>query len=186
MKVLFLFNFLTVMPVVLKIISAYLERRETESEHFRLLYSVLDFALSGTVTAGIWLMLITAAMISLLILTVFWGVLLYRMWLVIPAENRPAAPALLAVITIVPVIGAIASFRTVAGLSSRLAAQERREGVIGRRPSRNLSIIYCIAGIAAVVLPQIFLLFHYLFWIGVTKQLHDAASNILHQRLQEF
>lgn len=186
MKVVFFFNFITVLPVIFKVISVYIERQEELKDSFRILYSVFDFALAETTVARLWLVLVTSGVISLIVLIVFWGILLYRMWLVIPVESRRISPAVLAVLSIVPVLSPFVSLWSVAGLSVRLTAQERREGVIGRRPSYNLCIIYCIVGIAALALPQIFLLFHYLIWIGVAKQLYDASTSILHQRLQEY
>ena len=185
LKVLLVCGVLLIMPLVLRTIGDYILRRgeiKAEPERF---YTLLAFALEGEWSSRIWLMMMAAGTVVLAATLAVWGVLLYRMWRVIPAESRPLPPAVLAVAAAVPVVSVIANFWTVAGLNARLTARERREGVIGRRPSYTLSLVFCILSVAALALPQIFLLIYFPVWGATARQLHDAAVNILHQRLLE-
>ncbi len=185
LKVLLVCGVIFILPPVLRTIGEYISRRGEIKAAPERFYTLLEFALEGDWGSRVWLMLMAIGAVVLAATLTVWGMLLYRLWRVIPAESRPLPPAVLAMAAVVPLVSAVANFWSVAGLNARLTARERREGVIGRRPSYTLSLVFCILSVAALALPQIFLLIYYPVWGATARQLHDAAVNILHQRLLE-
>ncbi len=135
-----------------------------------------------------WLVILVLATLFIVVLLVLWGLLIYRTWSVIPRDQRKFRPAVAAILSATPLVSGVAGFWTVAGLGRALTRQERREAVVAQRPSLALSLSFCILALLTQALlififPVVVVVF--MIWAGVVRQFHDAAINILHQRLLE-
>lgn len=82
----------------------------------------------------------------------FFGLLfLYRCWQSVPEEQRPAPPALLACLTLVPVVNLYWMFAAVRGLSRRTAESRQTCGT-ERRDVLSLATACCVLWVSGTVL----------------------------------
>ncbi|KAF0095867.1 MAG: hypothetical protein E1N59_643 [Puniceicoccaceae bacterium 5H] len=118
--------------------------------------------------AGIPLTLILVGMAGLIAAVVFYCLMLYKLWKLIPSGQARTSPGLAVGLSFVPFFNYYWNFVAFHGLAQDLNARLKQEGVQVEPINANLTLAYCIL-VCVCIVP----------WIGLLAAIGAIVVNIL-------